>query len=27
VLLKTCDGSNSARPELAKAKQAIVAQK
>jgi tetratricopeptide (TPR) repeat protein len=27
VLLKTCDGSNSDRPELAKAKQAVVAQK
>ena len=27
VLLKTCEGSASARPELAKAKQAVVAQK
>jgi len=27
VLLKTCEGSSSARPELAKAKQAVVAQK
>jgi tetratricopeptide (TPR) repeat protein len=27
VLVKTCEGSNSLRPELAKAKQAVVAQK
>jgi hypothetical protein len=27
VLVKTCDGSTSERPELAKAKQAVVAQK
>jgi tetratricopeptide (TPR) repeat protein len=27
VLVKTCEGSSSARPELAKAKQAVVAQK
>ncbi len=27
VLIKTCEGSNSARPELAKAKQAVLAQK
>ena len=27
LLVKTCDGSNSSRPELAKAKQAVVAQK
>ncbi len=27
VLVKTCDGSSSARPELAKAKQAVLAQK
>ncbi len=27
VLVKTCEGSTSARPELAKAKQAVVAQK
>ncbi len=27
LLVKTCDGSNSARPELAKARQAVVALK
>ena len=27
VLVKTCEGSSSARPELAKAKQAMVARK
>jgi hypothetical protein len=27
LLVKTCEGSSSQRPELAKAKQAVVAQK
>jgi len=27
VLVKTCEGSDSSRPELAKAKQAVVAEK
>jgi hypothetical protein len=27
VLVKTCEGSTSERPELAKAKQAVLAQK